>query len=240
MTENPRSPPGRDPGTSHDPTQETSAAAAAPPQIRREFLGTLATGITATVGLAGTAVAEERPVVSMGNNYFDPIGLFVESGTTVRFEVQEGSHSATAYPDRIPKAATAFDSGILSEGSFEHTLETPGTYDYYCTPHQSMGMVGRIVVQSSGGPAEESPSPDGAVPGSDRIVADGNISSDAFEGGADGDRGRRGMKRSGMMAGDEPGWMMLMPIGFLTGVLGLAGGILYSVAKRATPEEEAH
>jgi len=30
--------------------------------------------------------AQETPVVKMGNNYFEPIGLHIEPGTTVRFE----------------------------------------------------------------------------------------------------------------------------------------------------------
>ena len=31
--------------------------------------------------------------------------------------------------------------------SFEHTFNTPGTYDYYCEPHRGMGMTGSITVQ---------------------------------------------------------------------------------------------
>jgi plastocyanin len=37
-------------------------------------------------------------MVTKGSEYyFDPIGLFVESGQTVTFENNSGSHSATAY-----------------------------------------------------------------------------------------------------------------------------------------------
>jgi plastocyanin len=128
---------------------------------RRQFLRALGTGAVASTGLAQVASAQETPVVEMGNNYFDPIGLHVEPGTTVRFELAAGAHSATAYSDRIPDGATAFDSGTISQGSFEHTFETPGTYDYYCLPHKSVGMVGRIVVDSPGGPAEGSSIPAG-------------------------------------------------------------------------------
>ena len=35
--------------------------------------------------------------------------------------------------------------------SFEHRLDVPGVYDYYCIPHEMAGMVGRIVVASPGG-----------------------------------------------------------------------------------------
>ncbi len=97
--------------------------------------------------------------MKMGNNYFDPIGLHVEPGTTVRFEIAAGAHSATAYENRIPSAASGFDRGIISSGGFEYTFEEPGTYDYYCILHKSVGMAGRIVVGSPGGPAEANPIP---------------------------------------------------------------------------------
>jgi len=111
----------------------------------------------------------------MGNNYFEPIGLHIEPGTTVRFEIAAGTHSATAYENRIPSDASAFDSEVISSGGFEYTFEKPGTYDYYCIPHKSVGMVGRIVVGSPGGPAEDSPIPDGDVPESEAIIEQGAI-----------------------------------------------------------------
>ena len=122
--------------------------------------------------------------------YFDPVGLFVESGDTVTFEIQSGTHSATAYnketspasETRIPEGAAAFDSEILSEqgATYEHTFETTGTYDYFCIPHKTLGMVGRIVVGEPGGPAEGSMPPDGGVPESQTIVDQGSVSYSEF------------------------------------------------------------
>lgn len=73
----------------------------------------------------------------------------------------ERSHSSTAYEKgngsatvtRIPGGAEAWDSGILNEqgATYEHTFETNGIYDYFCTPHKSLGMVARIVVGEPGG-----------------------------------------------------------------------------------------
>lgn len=199
---------------------------------RRQFLGTLGAGAAASVGLSAVSGAQETPVVRMGNNYFDPVGLSVEPGTTVRFEIAAGSHSSTAYPDRIPSGATPFDSGVLSEGAFEHTFDAPGTYDYYCSPHRSMGMVGRVVVGEPGGPAEGSPIPHGDVPRSERIVEQGTVAIDEFEGTDD----RGGMMGGGhgMMDDGGPGWMMVMPLGFLTVFIGLVGGVTYWASSRAT------
>lgn len=124
--------------------------------------------------------------------YFDPIGLYVEAGDTVTFEIESGSHSATAYEEgissasvtRIPEGAEAFDSGIVSgQGTtFDHTFETTGTYDYFCIPHKTMGMIGRIVVGEAGGPAEGSMPPDGNVPESQTIVDQGSVAYDDFSG----------------------------------------------------------
>jgi len=124
-----------------------------------------------------------------GDYYFDPIGLFVEKGTTVSFKDESGSHSSVAYKKgtgsaettRIPEGAEAWNSDIVSEGeSYDHTFDTEGTYDYFCLPHKSLGMVGRIVVGSPGGPAEGSMPPDGKVPKSDAIVEKESIAYSDF------------------------------------------------------------
>lgn len=99
---------------------------------RRRFLRLLGTSAVASVGVSQIVDAKSTPVIRMGDFYFDPIGLNIDPGTTVRFEIAAGTHSATAYSDRIPSGAPPFDSGILSAGGFTHTFETRGTYDYYC------------------------------------------------------------------------------------------------------------
>jgi len=90
---------------------------------RRQFLGVLGAGAVASTGLSQPVSAQETPVVKMGNNYFEPIGLHIEPGTTVRFEIAAGTHSATAYENRIPSDASAFDSEVISSGGFEYTFE---------------------------------------------------------------------------------------------------------------------
>lgn len=141
---------------------------------------------------SGSASNTVMMVTEGGNYYFDPIGLFVEPGETVTWEIKSGSHSSTAYKKgngtasvtRIPDGANAWNSEVLSEpgATYSHTFEVEGTYDYFCIPHKSLGMVGRIVVGSPGGPAEGSMPPDGNVPKSQMIVEQGSISYDEFSG----------------------------------------------------------
>ncbi|MFC4986781.1 plastocyanin/azurin family copper-binding protein [Saliphagus infecundisoli] len=148
---------------------------------------------TETEGTDGSGSSNTVMMVTEDSEYyFDPIGLFVESGETVTFEIESGSHSATAYEEetssasvtRIPDGAETFNSETLSEqgATYEHTFETTGTYDYFCIPHKTQGMIGRIVVGEPGGPAEGSMPPDGDVPESQTIVDQGSVSYSEFSG----------------------------------------------------------
>jgi plastocyanin len=95
---------------------------------------------------------------------FDPSTITINAGETVTWVSEsDESHTVTAYGDEIPEDATYFASGgasneeeardSLSEGllesgdTFEVTFDRPGTYEYYCIPHESEGMKGTIVVE---------------------------------------------------------------------------------------------
>jgi len=102
-----------------------------------------------------------------GRTYFDPAGVHIAAGDTVRWVQINGFHSITAYHPsndnhelRIPVSAQPWDSDILlahfpkQGATFEHIFTVPGVYDYFCKPHEMAGMVGRIVVGDPGdGPA---------------------------------------------------------------------------------------
>lgn len=224
---------------------------------RRQFLGlvggTAAGAGAAGIGLTGIARAAETRVVSMKNNVFDPVGLYVDPGTTVRFEIASGAHSATAYEQRVPADADPFDSGVIADGGFEYTFEEPGTYDYYCSPHKAGGMVGRVVVGSPGGPAEDTPIPDGEVPDSETIVEEGTVTDGGGRGGHGGMMGGgSGMMGggsglmgggSGMLSGGRSAWLRVLPFGLFAAVTALVGGAVYSDSRSVTdgdtPESDA-
>ncbi len=65
-------------------------------------------------------------------------------------------HTVTADPSlakdprhvQLPQGAQPFNSGDLTPGAtFRHTFDVPGTYVYFCIPHEVLGMIGRITVQ---------------------------------------------------------------------------------------------
>lgn len=113
---------------------------------------------------------EDRPIPEF---YFDPVGLFIEPGDTVRFTLMAPHHTISAFhPDiglvqRIPEAAPPISSPLLWEGAyFLYTFEEPGVYDLACLPHIWAGMVIRIVVGEATGPGAEplpEPNPDATL-----------------------------------------------------------------------------
>lgn len=129
---------------------------------RRQFLrwggGVLAVPILPMAPSRGASVVE---VVMTGREdgsavWFDPVGLAIEVGQTVRWTNKDpaNAHTATAYhpdneehPQRVPQDARSWDSGYLLPGeSALVSFGVSGVYDYFCIPHEMAGMVGRIVV----------------------------------------------------------------------------------------------
>lgn len=171
--------------------------------ISRRHLLRIGGGLLA--GLAGPrlAIAADPVEIRMQGNadgshvWFDPIGLRVEPGRTIRWiNLDPGnSHTATAYhpknferPLRIPTGAEPWNSDyLLPNESFSVTLTVEGVYDFYCVPHEHAGMVGRIVVGEPNRSAAESlpsqgtggePIPDialGAFPSIDEIMRHGIV-----------------------------------------------------------------
>jgi plastocyanin len=105
-------------------------------------------------------------VVDMNAVAYDPAELTVTVGDTVAWKHSAGEpHTVTAYEDELPEGAAywasgGFDSesdarsgwengkGAVTEGqSFVHTFETAGTHEYVCIPHETLDMVGTVVVE---------------------------------------------------------------------------------------------
>ncbi|MCO8247092.1 hypothetical protein [Haladaptatus sp. AB643] len=55
-----------------------------------------------------------------------------------------------------------------------------GTHDYYCIPHKTLGMIGRIIVEKPGGSAEGIMTSDVKVPTGDTILRKGSVSHSDF------------------------------------------------------------
>lgn len=94
--------------------------------------------------------------------YFEPTGLHVQPGDTVRFVAATPHHTVTAYhpaqgkPLRVPEGVPPFSSPVIPVGeTWSYTFDTPGVHDVWCAPHEIFGMVMRIVVGAPTGPGAE-------------------------------------------------------------------------------------
>ncbi len=138
---------------------------------RRDFLFTMGIAALAFQGRAATQqdsgeIVEIRIArnEALGIWYFDPLGVYLQPGQTVRWRNAHWGATVTAFhPNhdnrelRIPEQAEPFDSGMLGDEentSFEWRFDQEGTYDYCSRFQEVLGMVGRLVVGQPGGPAE--------------------------------------------------------------------------------------
>jgi plastocyanin len=90
---------------------------------------------------------------------FEPTGLFVQSGDIVQFTTRQDVHTISSYhpnfhyKQRIPWDSPAISSPVVwPDTYFLYQFDTPGVYDLMCLPHESLGMVARLVVGESTGP----------------------------------------------------------------------------------------
>lgn len=87
---------------------------------------------------------------------YEPEKVTIEAGQTVRWDCDSTYlHTVTADPDKakdpkhvkLPEGADTFDSGEIDPGeSFSYTFNVPGSYRYFCIPHELAGMVGEVEV----------------------------------------------------------------------------------------------
>ena len=99
--------------------------------------------------------------VDSTNLRFSPSSVTIEEGDSVRFfwSGELLAHNAVAEEG-------IFDSGEASRNvdySFTFETGTNGTYQYVCEPHESVGMVGTIVVEPATSP--EIPQPEEGIGG---------------------------------------------------------------------------
>jgi len=147
---------------------------------RRGFMRTAA-GTTAAAGAAGTAAAQEEGgggggskevIVGPGGSLvFEPAELTIAPGTTVNFVWESDNHNIVveSQPDGAGWEGTKGGaSKTYNTGhEYSHTFETTGTYEYFCQPHKTAGMVGSITVQE-GGASSGSSAP--AIPSSAKTL----------------------------------------------------------------------
>lgn len=121
--------------------------------------------MTAVAAASGSVAAQEGgggptevKVGPGGSLKFDPEEVEVKPGTPVKWVWESGGHNVV--PESTPSGASWKGHEPLEDAGFtyEHTFQKKGTYEYFCAPHKSAGMVGAVKVTdnpSTGGGEKE-------------------------------------------------------------------------------------
>ena len=80
---------------------------------------------------AATAADTDGPTVTIEDLEFAPETLTAEAGGTVTWVWNDGAIDHDV-------AGDGFKSEVMSEGTFSHRFNEPGTYDYICNLHPNM------------------------------------------------------------------------------------------------------
>lgn len=92
--------------------------------------------------------AQTTHVVEVLDDFFSPAELTIEAGDTVRWENAPGG----APHDVVSEDGLWTPPAVSPEWNFEYTFNDEGVFDYYCTPHRNIGMVGTVTVEQAAGP----------------------------------------------------------------------------------------
>ena len=124
-------------------------------------------GAPASTGTAQAATGKTWEVKMVGDasGYkYDPASLTIKVGDAVKFTVVSGPpHNVSFYADSIPAGAqnqlsanmpnpmSPLTSPLFNNPGESYTVSfagvPKGTYKFFCTPHQALGMHGQITVQ---------------------------------------------------------------------------------------------
>lgn len=123
---------------------------------------TLLASAALIAALGGAAVAETFEVQMLnkgesGAMVFEPSGLRIAIGDTVKFVATDRGHNAESVKGMMPEGAEDFAGKINEE--IEVTFTEAGFYGVQCKPHFAMGMVMAIAV------GDEATAPDSFLEG---------------------------------------------------------------------------
>jgi plastocyanin len=105
-----------------------------------------------TVSAAQTVTVHVSP--TNASHQFVPQFVSIAPGDTVHWVWDESNHTVTSGDPATGVASNLFGTPLSDTGyEYSFTFPNAGTFDYYCAPHRTMGMTGRITV---GGPASAS------------------------------------------------------------------------------------
>ncbi|MDA8395066.1 MAG: plastocyanin/azurin family copper-binding protein [Candidatus Dormibacteraeota bacterium] len=113
---------------------------------------------TTSSGGCTAANAQSSVTVDATNSLkFTPASVCLKAGGTVTWDnvgnlphttTDESSLAANPADAELPKGAVGWNQPIAPGKPFSLKLTVPGTYKYFCIPHELLGMLGQITVVS--------------------------------------------------------------------------------------------
>ncbi len=103
--------------------------------------------IALTIGLREFSNSYSIPaathIVRIEGMRFIPEIIDIHAGETIRWvNASDGAHNV------VSKNKTFKSSMFSKKGDvFEYTFKEDGIFEYYCQPHRSMGMKGKVIVK---------------------------------------------------------------------------------------------
>jgi plastocyanin len=96
-------------------------------------------------------VSANKVVITVQNFTFNPAAVSdVAVGDTIHWDWIDGSHTTTS--TTVPAGASTWNSSLNSANpSFEYKVTVAGVYNFKCTPHAAMGMVGTFTASIATG-----------------------------------------------------------------------------------------
>lgn len=98
----------------------------------RRWCATPVALLSLVAGCADAQATGPDAVVVVRNVHFEPMDVTVPVGGTVQWRFEDGGLLHHVGSDG------EFDSGITSEGSYEHTFDAVGVYEYHGSVHRYM------------------------------------------------------------------------------------------------------
>jgi plastocyanin len=108
-------------------------------ETRTRRIGAVALAATATLGLGVAQAGAAR--VDASNYVFKPKTVTIEKGQRVVWKRINGRHTVTFRKGSYDKSLNK------AHPRRARTFRKRGTFRYYCRPHRSLGMKGKVVVE---------------------------------------------------------------------------------------------
>ena len=99
--------------------------------------------------------AQQNFSVTVQSNSFTPKNIAITVGDTVTWTNIQGTHNVNGTQTTFPANPASFGNGSAASSpwTYSFVFDSPGSYNYQCDPHASLGMTGTVTVEPASTPS---------------------------------------------------------------------------------------